>query len=616
MATFQAQTGGLSLTEKKMRWQRIQVTIKATLVVTILALSAGENMAQEGRLIPPSRSRGGRETGLSGADKANLILGIIDTAIRSSQPSQPNYRQPAYPNYRQPPQPVYRQPYYPEHRPQPIYTQSVTPKVTPKKNILPPKPKPTVKPVSNQASFNLLSNNVQLNDAKQRVEEHVINKTDELEGLAAADVDNLANQAKGSISDPADQQKFIEATQRGDKVTAKQLAEKHGINPSMTDSLMQAMDNEDLAIKVGDAARNGASGPELDQLLEQFAQAHQNSGGFSTIHPMQIDSLLNDVSVGSHARDAISGSLASSSNVGLPSGHCDVYTIPGLPNGCVLATADGQLIRGGESLGFQSDVPVEESLGVSVPIDEPLDDTTEAVQIESGVLLRNPKDSGGTIHYIIDGTQHSMGVGQTQKLSGKKARLITFDRGGNHGQAKYSLGEGTYVFRVTEKGWELKKQSFSVTLSNESNDNPFHYVVMGDQATIAAGDETNHRSEYPIVISFDRGDGGEPANKTLASGTYFVGLDADKKRYDLFEESAISSTTSSSIRPDEWSRSTSNRPRNAMRDSIQTSRRTRRSMRESGAPSTGTLLSIKPRKSSQSNSASETIDFPPLPPGI
>jgi len=36
-----------------------------------------------------------------------------------------------------------------------------------------------------------------------------------------------------------------------------------------------------------------------------------------------------------------------------------------------------------------------------------------------------------------------------------------------------------------------------------------------------------------MVVSFDRGDGGDPAARTLESGTYRVGLGGDSKALDL-----------------------------------------------------------------------------------
>lgn len=560
--TNQAETFEASHKTRKHLTPRIAVA--TALAAGILCGVTCETMAQEGSLFSRGNSRSGRESGLSSQQKADLAIGIIGAAIRHHKSSQPTRRQPSYPTYRQPSYPTYRAPSVSSSSTSRI-VQKKPQTVSPKRNVLPPKPKPIAKPIGNEFKFNMLSNDVQLDDAKDRVDEQIVKKTDELEGLAAADVDNVANQAKSSITDPADQQAFIEATQTGDKDTAKRLADKHGVNPALTEALLQTMENEDLAIQAGDAVRNGASGPEIDQLLEQLAQAHQESGGFSTIHPMQLDGLLNDVSVGTHTRDAIDSALASSFNADIPRGSCDVYTVPGLPEGCVMATANGQLIQSGDSLGFRADVPVEDTLGVSVPTDEPLGDTAGAEQVESGVLMRNPKESGGTIHYTVDGSRHSMQVGQSQKLSGSKSRIIAFDRGGSFGQAKYTLSEGAYIFAVTEKGWELKQQSFQVTLSNVGNTTAFHYVVMGKQESISAGGEKTHSSKYPIVVTFDRGDGGEPAAKTLASGTYTVGLDSDEKRYDLFDETAMQTANSEAVDSHSWSESVANRPRGATR---------------------------------------------------
>ncbi|MFV1966132.1 MAG: hypothetical protein ACC628_11960 [Pirellulaceae bacterium] len=86
----------------------------------------------------------------------------------------------------------------------------------------------------------------------------------------------------------------------------------------------------------------------------------------------------------------------------------------------------------------------------------------------------------------------------------------------------------------TSKGWELYQQKYEVTIDNSRNKHDFHYIVNGEQTVAKSGTKQQHSSDYPIVVSFDRGDGGDPASKKLENGTYRVGLDIKKRRIELF----------------------------------------------------------------------------------
>jgi len=74
----------------------------------------------------------------------------------------------------------------------------------------------------------------------------------------------------------------------------------------------------------------------------------------------------------------------------------------------------------------------------------------------STVVLKNPTGSGGPVAFVIDeATEVNLAPGQSHTLSSKQNYLVEFDRGGNFGAARKNLALGTYVFQVTERGWDL-----------------------------------------------------------------------------------------------------------------------------------------------------------------
>jgi hypothetical protein len=161
------------------------------------------------------------------------------------------------------------------------------------------------------------------------------------------------------------------------------------------------------------------------------------------------------------------------------------------------------------------------------------------------LVLVNPKDSGGPVNYLLDGKPSTSEPGTSQTLGGQPSWLVEFDRGEVSGQARYTLTEGTYTFTVTEKGWELYSTTFDVTLDNSSNPNDFHYV-QGDRAEeVRAGRTQTLSGKFAIVVSFDQGDDGEPAVRTLGTGVYRVDLNPETNRLDLMP----AGTTPSDDRP-------------------------------------------------------------------
>lgn len=76
-----------------------------------------------------------------------------------------------------------------------------------------------------------------------------------------------------------------------------------------------------------------------------------------------------------------------------------------------------------------------------------------------GVTILNPQD--GSVNYTLDDAHtYTMGAGESQRLTSKGAWIIAFGRGGDLGNAKYTLTEGTYEFVVGDRGgWDIRRRS-------------------------------------------------------------------------------------------------------------------------------------------------------------
>ena len=72
-------------------------------------------------------------------------------------------------------------------------------------------------------------------------------------------------------------------------------------------------------------------------------------------------------------------------------------------------------------------------------------------------LLRlvNPSDTGGDVHYAMDGATFSLRPGEYHEFPQGAARQVEFHRGDDFGYAKLELLEGIYEFGVGDAGWNL-----------------------------------------------------------------------------------------------------------------------------------------------------------------
>ncbi|MGN6546717.1 MAG: hypothetical protein ACTHK7_16805 [Aureliella sp.] len=83
----------------------------------------------------------------------------------------------------------------------------------------------------------------------------------------------------------------------------------------------------------------------------------------------------------------------------------------------------------------------------------------------SGVSLRVPDGIPGEVKFLVDdGQPLTIRSGEQERLRTKGRYLIRFSRGiddsgRSYGEARYTITEGAYRFAVTEKGWELYRES-------------------------------------------------------------------------------------------------------------------------------------------------------------
>lgn len=127
------------------------------------------------------------------------------------------------------------------------------------------------------------------------------------------------------------------------------------------------------------------------------------------------------------------------------------HTVPSYPNGNVVYPnyPSGNVVYPGTTVVGPSTTVTSAVVSNALPYKGP------------GVTIALEEDEGGSVNYMIDGRESAtIQAGQQQTLTSRGRYEIRFSRGKSddgrdYGQARYTITEGNYHFKVTDKGWEL-----------------------------------------------------------------------------------------------------------------------------------------------------------------
>lgn len=316
-----------------------------------------------------------------------------------------------------------------------------------------------------------------------------------------------------------------------------------------------------LKSKLGDAANDPAVAEQLknietkfannqavtDQEINDLVTAVNASGKLDpSVSSADLNTLVTGVQGLSEANKMLSQSLPldPSAIPSFPTGPTKIVMMPGLPEDDMVMLPCGGIMMGtgGSGCICVSTVDGAELLDFPLGVGEPVADSDDNVakRVKDGTLLLNPSENDATVNYVIANKNYSMDAGNSQRLSAGRKWVIRFDRGQDFGEARYTLADGTYVFVSSDRGWELRTQKFSVTIDNSESEEPFYYNVDNTQVKAAAGGTKTHSSPYPILVRFDRGGGGEAAQKKILEKDerILVAVNPDDGLWDLYPAEA------------------------------------------------------------------------------
>ena len=296
----------------------------------------------------------------------------------------------------------------------------------------------------------------------------------------------------------------------------------NGLGPDMLadPAVAAAVQNIQNAIDNGEPITDA----DIDDLINAVTIANANgvpiTGG---LDPLTAIAALGGIQALGDLQQQLGQIPIDGGAIPLPAGLVDVILDPFLPADFVAILPSGAILDGTGGVGdfAMGEGTLAEAMGLPPGVGEPAPASTAdpGDRTTSGLLIMNPAVNAVGIEYVINDQNYSTPSGYNQTLSGSGNWLAQFNRGPGFGDAKYNLTEGTYYFSATERGWELYRRDFSVTISNAENPGSFQYVVDNTNANVSGGQSQTHTGKFPMVIKFDRGGGNQPAEKQVSDPT-------------------------------------------------------------------------------------------------
>lgn len=161
------------------------------------------------------------------------------------------------------------------------------------------------------------------------------------------------------------------------------------------------------------------------------------------------------------------------------------------------------------------------------------------------IWIVNLPENRTDVSYVVGGQTMTTPAGQMQTIPQASA-VIEFDRGGMFGQASNSLTSGVYEFQATPQGWQLARKSFAPKFANPGVVDEFSFVVDGKTMSLKAGQGMEFKGDFPVQVTFDQGNGGQPTTRPLVEGEYLLQFDGEKRVLDIIPAAMVKANMPSS----------------------------------------------------------------------
>jgi hypothetical protein len=150
----------------------------------------------------------------------------------------------------------------------------------------------------------------------------------------------------------------------------------------------------------------------------------------------------------------------------------------------------------------------------------------------------NPAGDDADLSFVADDkVTYELLAQHFQSFPQGQEGIISFDKGTGE-TARYTVKEGSFDFRPTDKGWDLFKMTAKATIDNSANPSDFSFAIADKTYTIAAGETQELTGPYALAVRFDNGSG-QLHEKRILKGSFKVAADGTRGTLDLFDEKDV-----------------------------------------------------------------------------
>lgn len=366
---------------------------------------------------------------------------------------------------------------------------------------------------------------------------------DLVQELAAASTVRLQS-LKKSLStaglEAGQAQSMIEASKRGDsaglakevgKLSDDQQATLSDTTKTLLATATLRSQLTPLRAKLSSGAATSAIMSHVSDISQQ-AELLDNKGLAAAMKRIRRDLVI---------RDTLTRGLETTGveprQVALPQGEVNVIYHPWItvdntyfaPSGLLLmGAADGEVVVSKTLAASALKLPIA---GEGSPLPDAKDSTAAPV-----VRVFNPAKTRSKLSFKVNGKAYSLAADSTQSLPAGPQYIIEFSRGSSGETAKFNISKpAVYAFAAGEDGWKLVKQRLTLKLTVPSNAPAIAYQVDGQPEMLVSGGTAVHRSNGPLRLQFDAGEGSGVKTKWLeASGEAYFAINPSTGYWDLY----------------------------------------------------------------------------------
>lgn len=186
---------------------------------------------------------------------------------------------------------------------------------------------------------------------------------------------------------------------------------------------------------------------------------------------------------------------------------------------------------------YTGQMPIAEAMGLPIGVGSPAPLASDSAEKSRFVVL-NPDEDAPTINFQLGGKNYSVEQGETLEIIQSGSRVVRYNDGQDR-TVEYAMKPGTYNFRVEGDKLALYHLPIKVRIHNDNPLSKFHLLVDGEVKSIEPGESLLLKSDFPPVVEFDQGDGGEPVMRRLTENEYTVAINPKADSWDLFAASHI-----------------------------------------------------------------------------